>query len=475
PVPSRQATMATPSAPPDTKTTTDMVPASPPATPTPTPTLTPNPHPALTTLETLPLDILFHLATYLPYPTLLFLSCTSRPLHAALNPDALRPRTEKIAHYLLAERHFPQHAGRLACLVCFQFKTPAQFGDSKRRGPAGRCGGSAVKRGERFCWDCGVRGRLYIHLRGVLKGGVRYYPCHRCGEARVESQRCLREVCVLGGMEGIGGDSRVENLPRGVVERVCGLVGYGDLIKLKMVSRYFRGVVDPVRQCRDVYGMWEFVMEKILRRGVPLGRWDAPRVCFGCFRPRKRVQFSENQYHLSRTYNHGEYWRRRCWECLRRFYHPQLADTEARERFHRQVMCGTCRCLRFADEDCWGCEVNKDKIAEWTRMKRLKMAAKAESQSMWDNDALLPVWWEGVASADQPESDDLWEEGLGLCFDRLGFGDDHSLQEDGVREQEALSPDVDDPEPSSTANSNLTTIISDVRESGPREDEAPFS
>jgi predicted Fe-S protein YdhL (DUF1289 family) len=221
--------------------------------------------------------------------------------------------------------------------------------------------------------------------------------------------------------------------------------------------------------------MWEFVMGKILTRRVPLKGRDAPRVCFGCFRPRKKVQFSEKQYRLSTTYNHGEYWRRRCWDCLRRFYHPQLADTEAREKFHRQVMCGTCRCLRFADEDCRGCEVNKDKIAEWTRMKRLKMERKAKSQSIWDNDALLPVWWEEAAWGEQPENDDLWEEGIGLCFEMLEFEDDGAFREDGVRGSKSPPTDVDKLKGSSTSNSNLTTMESEVWESGPRADEALFS
>ena len=138
-------------------------------------------------------------------------------------------------------------------------------------------------------------------------------------------------------------------------------------------------------------------------------------------------------------------------------------------------MCGECRCLRFVDEECWGCEVNKDKIAEWAERKRLKMAKKVKSQSIWDNDALFPVWWEGDATAGQPESADIWEEGLGLCFDRLGFGHDGPFEENGVGEPEDLAFDVDDPEPRCTASSTLTAIASDIWESGPSESGALFS
>jgi hypothetical protein len=195
----------------------------------------------------------------------------------------------------------------------------------------------------------------------------------------------------------------LEGLPREVVEKVCGWLGYEDLLRLRRVSRFFRGVVEPVRQCTDVYGMWEFVM-RVIQRRQPLGGHEAPRACFGCFRVRERKQFSPQQYRLSRKYNQGEYWRRRCWECLRRFYHPQLADVEARARFHRQVLCGVCKCLRYADEDCHGCVARSAQIAEWAMLRELSGKKRMPgSEWMADADVIVPPWLDEEVTITEPD------------------------------------------------------------------------
>ncbi|KAK4155609.1 hypothetical protein C8A00DRAFT_13387, partial [Chaetomidium leptoderma] len=374
-----------------------------------------------TNLPTLPIDLLLLIITppNLDYPTLLALSSTSRALHLAINPDTLTPRAEKVAFYQHAERHFPQHADRLVCFVCWRFVDSQSFGDSKRRGRFGRFGD---KSSSRFCWECGVKGGLYDHLRGVRKGGLVYYPCRRCGRAGVGSERCLREVCTPPLEEGGGGSPLERLVAVGAVGGVLfGLLGYRELVRLRMVSRTMRRVVYPVGQCRDVYGMWKFVMERLKGSSRHLGRWGSrsgPRACFGCFRPRTKAHFSPAQYQLSSGVGNGEYWRRRCWECLRRFYHPRLADTEARARFDRQVLCGVCRCLRYRDEDCHGCEVRQDEIAEWARRRSEKQAAKHD---YWEeSDPALQLLDEDAPAAstgEQPESDDLWGEGTGSWLD----------------------------------------------------------
>lgn len=155
------------------------------------------------------------------------------------------------------------------------------------------------------------------------------------------------------------GQSRLETLPTAVLEKVCGLLGLQDLIRLKMASRFFRSAVDPVRQCQDTLGMWEFVegrLQAIEREERAMKTWwrRKKQICFGCFRPRLWHQFSPQQRKLSQM----DRLRRRCWECLRRFYHPQLADTEARDKFNKfssNVICRRCNLLRFPDENCRGC------------------------------------------------------------------------------------------------------------------------
>ena len=210
-------------------------------------------------------------------------------------------------------------------------------------------------------------------------------------------------------MSGPARSAVVERLPREVVQRVCACLDYEDLVSLKRVSRFFRGVVDPVRQCRDVFSMWEFVMERIRLRH-PLWSRDAPRACFGCFRVRAKGQFSPQQNRLSRRFNTGDYWRRRCWECLRRFYHPQLADVEARARFHRQALCRVCKCLRYVDEDCRGCVVRSAQVAEWARLRELSGKKRTPgSEWMVDADVIVPSWLDEEATATEPGEEEATE------------------------------------------------------------------
>jgi hypothetical protein len=176
----------------NTTVTTEVFP--PPSTIPPSSTTKPS-------LQTLPLDLLLHLSSLLDYPSLLNLSSTSRALRGAINPDELCPLEDKTAFYLQAEL-FPQHEERLACFACWRMLDKNKFGDSKRRGRYGKyspnhTGGAREKR---FCWECGVQGRRYGHLKRVNKDGVGYYPCHRCGVARVGRERCLREGCFTGGV-----------------------------------------------------------------------------------------------------------------------------------------------------------------------------------------------------------------------------------------------------------------------------------
>ncbi|KAH6842697.1 hypothetical protein B0I37DRAFT_382576 [Chaetomium sp. MPI-CAGE-AT-0009] len=160
--------------------------------------------------------------------------------------------------------------------------------------------------------------------------------------------------------------------------------------------------------------MWEFVMEVFMRRRPSI--WQTTRrVCFGCFRIRENRHFSEQQYNLPGKLDSGEYWRRRCWECLRRFYHPRLSDAEARARFHRQVLCGECRCLRYVDEDCHGCVVKSDQIAEEARRKRQREEKREEAERIWDNDSVVPSWLDQEDTAAEPhqaavtEAEGMWD------------------------------------------------------------------
>jgi predicted Fe-S protein YdhL (DUF1289 family) len=261
-----------------------------------------------------------------------------------------------------------------------------------------------------------------------------------------------------------------------VQRRVFGLLGYADLIALKQVSRRLRGIVDPAAQCRDVYGMWEFVMARMRAMGPFSTWWSGPRACFGCFRVRKERHFSGEQYGLSsRPTRGGEYWRRRCWECLRRFYHPRLADVKARERFHRQEICAVCKCMRYGDEDCRGCVVRKDEIAEWARRKREKMANRGKSYDVWEESVIPSHWFsEDLGPVNEgSESDDVWDEGIGSCLEILGFGNGESPSELTGSDSEPCLTDPDDSAGSSSAQSSPVTVVTDVWGMMPKGEE-PF-
>lgn len=266
----------------------------------------------------------------------------------------------------------------------------------------------------------GGRG-LYTAMRPVRrrKGEKLWYPCGRCGVARVKGETCSREVCVVDAEE----EERrgLEGLPQGVLERVCGELGYRDLVSLRKVSHGLRERVDAVGMCRDVYSMWSFVMERTRawRRRDKEHRyrwcsrrwgWCGPRACFGCFRPRTRDQFSCAQFRLKEHWMKGDYWRGRCWECLRRFYHPQLADAEARARFDRQIMCGVCNGMMYKDEDCLGCFARRDEYAEWARLRRAKMATRRGPDLLEEPEGFVPV----------------------ACLEGLWLGDDDSRGEEAT-------------------------------------------
>ncbi|KAL2126206.1 hypothetical protein VTI74DRAFT_1476 [Chaetomium olivicolor] len=420
------------------------------------------PGPSLTTL---PLDLLFALSSLLDYPSLLALSGTCRSLRAALNPDTFLPLADKIAAYQRAEQQFPQHAERLVCFSCWRFLPTAKFGDNKRRGKWGRHGRYSFQGGDwwlkkvqrekegeeepevglktegwrqvgmRFCFECGVKKRLYAHGRRVKWQGLGWYPCHECGTAARAGEKMCVWVSSRGSYNPKAEDymmwgcvaqverekESLERLPREVMERVCGLLEYRDLLRLKTVSRHFRGTVDPVKLCRDVYRMWEFVKERTKVNGWGTEDWDMPAACAGCFRVRKRDQFSFNQLYPRAAIKGEAVWRRRCWECLRRFYHPQRADTEARDRFHRQTQCRVCRGLKYVDEDCRGCGLRKEVMEEWARIKRAEIEARGDPD-VWEDSGCLFPWSDekGETAADSEQANyDFWEDSECLfeCFD----------------------------------------------------------
>ncbi|GAB1316110.1 hypothetical protein MFIFM68171_06320 [Madurella fahalii] len=402
--------------------------------------------PSSSLFPSLPLELLLEITALLDYGSILRLSLTCRSFQQRLDPATVCPARSRIAFYQHAERHFAQHAARLVCYRCFRFLDPAQFSDLQRRGRRGKFSSHPGEQAKRFCWDCGVRRGLYTHGGRVRKGGMRYEICARCDEATVESRACRFAQSKPAAGEGADAGaeaalvvlrdcsrrddmrprrtSALERLPAHVLERVMRMLGYEDLRALKRASRYLREVVDPVKHSADVHGAWRFVRERLRKGAGERIRGDPPLACFGCFRVRSKRHFSRQQHDVSSPSGRREGWRRRCWECLRRFYHPVLADVEARERFNRQVLCARCKCLRYVDEDCVGCVGVND---------------------FWDGAESLADWFEAAAVSANSEAlpaqdDDVWDEGIGLWLDNVGFGEgDSSRREDNASKPEPAS------------------------------------
>ncbi|KXX77794.1 hypothetical protein MMYC01_204097 [Madurella mycetomatis] len=438
-----------------------------PSSPSPSPSPSPSQSPSSCRLTSLPFELLLGITSLLDYGSVLRLSVTCHSFKQRLDPAAICTVRSKIAFYQHAERHFAQHAAKLVCFRCFRFLDPSQFSDLQRRGRRGKFSSHPDERAKRFCWDCGVHRGLYTHGGRVRKGGLRYEICPCCGEATVVSRACRLVVTepVVGGDDGEAAAvilrdcsrrddmlprraSALEKLPTEVLERVMRVLGYHDLRALKRVSRYLRRVVDPVKHSGDVYGAWEFMMERLKKGAGEWYRGYSPRACFGCFRLRSKEQISWQQYDTTWPSMLRETWRRRCWECLRRFYHPVLADVEARERFNRQGICSRCRCLRYVDEDCAGCVARADVIAGWDKVKREKLANRG-TYDLWDGAEKLVDWFDEpvVSSGGEPlpvQDDDVWDQGIGLWLDSVGLGNgDSSPSEESASSSDPASTDGD--------------------------------
>ncbi|KAK4460750.1 hypothetical protein QBC42DRAFT_347770 [Cladorrhinum samala] len=446
-------------------------------------------------LDQLPLDILFHLTTHhLDFQTAFSLSFTTRALHASLDPRTLCSSETITSFYLQAER-YPQNirAARLTCFRCLELLPLDRFADSQRRGPRGRNGHDARRRSSRFCFDCAAKHKLYAHLRGVKRGGLTWYLCHLCGRWKQKdaadddddddnvngsktlgSSRCcwprsagdgkpiprakgrgaqkvlMRETkCCGGDADGppnVTAASRqlqeigppLGRLPDAILQKILGFCGYGDLVSLKKTSRFFRKRVEPVRDCRSVYSMFCWVME-IWKTGrgtySRLGRPDWRRPCFGCFRRREDEQFSRAQWTWVCNVKNENFWRARCWECLRRFHCPLgTGDKDALARFRRQEMCIWCGCLKWADEDgCEGCLVNKDMVARRKEVRVGRMMARAEGDLLSEDSESqdLALWFRNVELGDDsPGSGEAGEEPIGGDFGLGGLFEAFEMEEE---------------------------------------------
>jgi hypothetical protein len=141
---------------------------------------------ALSPLESLPFDVLLAVLAQpdlnFDYATVLNLKNANSRLYKSIVPDALCPKDAKSEFYQRVETH-PQHKKHLVCYSCWRFKEREAFADSQAKGRRGKGSKDFRRQRERWCWECGPgNGREAVGLRGVKRGGVRWYWCGQCEE-----------------------------------------------------------------------------------------------------------------------------------------------------------------------------------------------------------------------------------------------------------------------------------------------------
>ncbi|KAK0671879.1 hypothetical protein QBC41DRAFT_300074 [Cercophora samala] len=331
------------------------------------------------TLTTLPLDVLFQLATHLEYGDLLRLKQTCQAFHCSLDPDTLLPHSSKVAFYQEVER-FPRYRAHLACFKCFRLlHARKSFIDSHRTGSRGKYGQDPSCKSKRACWDCIIRHKLLPQGTGASKDGLRWYLCHRCESWRLQSQRCRKahrqpipqgaypttaaeiheqyerlkraKAAVKNGT-GPGVHTWIqcppcntiamhpdrwvpfsnealrlapfEKLPVALHKKILSLLPYLDLIALSRASKYCRLLLpDPALACGSLYSLQATIWRKCSDPPVPA---DSPVLA------RKSSTWSGlvpcpgcwRQRPVPEGFPGGEYggYDELCWGCVKRRRHP---------------------------------------------------------------------------------------------------------------------------------------------------------
>ncbi|KAK7424745.1 hypothetical protein QQX98_000323 [Neonectria punicea] len=312
--------------------------------------------------QCLPFDIHFEVVRLLDFGSALNLTSTSRLFHYTLNPRAILPKRALVD--LMHERDTAeQNRGeeRFACYKCYRFFPKHKFAEKATVDRKSNKGRRITKEGDRFCFDCSAKNRLFDHLHPISNGILTYYFCHNCGQYKTRSAICKGPrlgddpeatdgtvSCVL----PTGEKSRLEAFPTHLLMRVVSFLGFDDALHLTEVSHAFHETVQPAKWVA-LHTRYRFVRDKWHAEVLDL-KPDAVKSypCYTCCRIRPRDKFTPAQIRKATGYPQAS-WETRCHACLYQMYGSRRSLM--RIEFQRRVMCEICKCPRQGGQTCRGC------------------------------------------------------------------------------------------------------------------------
>ncbi len=247
---------------------------------------------------------------------------------------------------------------------------------------------------------------------------------------------------VVRGRSKWGELSALETLPDNVLSNILDNLGYRSRMILAETSHTMRSKVGDPSTYGSIYEMHEFMEKMRFRRRKPgydwpagVFRWRQDLACFGCWRYKPQHKFTQTQVNITDQGGRDRAYARRCNNCLGKFYGWGVRTAEgqaALARWKRLVLCERCRCLRYGDEECEGCELRSEELKEKER-KDAEKVRERERRKQGEHDGVVNV---------------LMQEDPGVVdwLDVVGAADDWDDEVVGEARTEYIRPPTPEPE-----------------------------
>ncbi|KPM35552.1 hypothetical protein AK830_g11015 [Neonectria ditissima] len=313
--------------------------------------------------QRLPFDIHFEVVSFLDFRSALNLTSTCRFFHQTLDIRAILPERALVT-FMYERDCADQNRGEdlFACFKCYRLLPKHKFAKKATLDRKGKRGRLFAAQGDRSCFDCSAKNRLYVHLQPISNGKLRYYFCHNCGQYKTKSAKCrgLRFGIDSGSNGGAalcavkptGQKSRLETLPTHLLRKVVSFLGFKDVLHLTEVSHTLKETVQPAKWVA-IHTRYRFVLDKWTAEVLDLEP-DAVRSfpCYSCCRVRPKSKFTDKQIRKANRYPETS-WKMRCQACIQQMYRG--GRNLMRIEFKRRLMCEICKCLKRGGQTCGGC------------------------------------------------------------------------------------------------------------------------
>jgi len=271
--------------------------------------------------------------------------------------------------------------------------------------------------------------RLFLTTTVILSG-IRKTKVDRC--AKLPWGIICSEVMNLGEDATAPRKSRLERLPDDIFDKILGQTTYQARIFLAATNKRMRKRVGAPSVGHSILERARFLDQQLRLR-----RREDFLACYGCWRLKPRDGFSDIQQQLT-DLDKSWYFGRRCQACLQLFY-GQGKDTEAGQaawlRFKRQGVCTRCRKMRYWDEECEGCLIDAERLAEKDRQAAVKRKQRGERDSREDAVDVLCAPDPGVAD---------WLDTVGLSDEWPWVHNTRTVVvEEGDNDESENYPDID--------------------------------